>query len=232
VNRTQLAELAAAAGAAAGGGAALAACGGVEYESVAAGGGGGYGSVAAGSGVEYGSVAAGGGVEYRGAGAADCDGMRSFLAGLSLRTRFLRFFAPASPPSPAVLRGMCGGGRTTDALVATHDGVIVAHGMAADSVSPEGCLVSDVGVVVTDGWQNRGIGAQILDLLVARATARSVSVLVMDVLPENKRMLGMISRRWPGVGYRFSGGSVSARVYLPGVPAAKGACGGADLRAA
>jgi GNAT superfamily N-acetyltransferase len=240
VNRTQLAGLAAAAGAAVEGGAAPTAAGtggGVEYGSVAAGGVE-YGSAGTG-GVEYGSVASGGvqyrgvgEVEYRGVGAADCDGMRSFLAGLSPRTRFLRFFAPASPPSPAVLRGMCGGGRTTDALVATHDGVIVGHAMAADSVSPEGCLVSDVGVVVADGWQNRGIGAQILDLLVARAMGRGASVLVMDVLPENKRMLGMISRRWADAGYRFSGGSVTARVYLPGVAAAKGACGGADLRAA
>jgi GNAT superfamily N-acetyltransferase len=175
---------------------------------------------------------AAGPVEYRSVVAADCDAMLSFLTGLSLRTRFLRFFAPASPPSPAVLRGMCGGGRTTDAIVATHDGVIVGHAMAADSLSPEGCLVSDIGVVVADRWQNLGIGSQVLDRVVARATARGVSVLVMDVLPENKQMLAMISRRWAGVGYRFAGDAVTARVYLPGVPAAKGACGGADLRAA
>jgi ribosomal protein S18 acetylase RimI-like enzyme len=173
-----------------------------------------------------------GAVEYRGVAAADCDAMLSFLTGLSLRTRFLRFFAPASPPSPAVLRGMCGGGRTTDAIVATHDGVIVGHGMAADSRSPEGCLVSDIGVVVADRWQSQGIGSQVLDQVVARAMARGVSVLVMDVLPENKQMLAMISRRWADAGYRFAGGAVTARVYLPGVPRAKGACGGAALRAA
>lgn len=174
----------------------------------------------------------GGGVAYREVVAADCDAMFSFLAGLSLRTRFLRFFAPASPPSPAVLRAMCGGGRTTDAIVATHGGVVVAHGMAADSVSPEGCLVSDIGVVVADGWQNQGVGSRILDQVVARAMARGVSVLVMDVLPENKQMLAMISRRWAGAGYRFAGDAVTVRVYLPGVPTAKGACGGGDLRAA
>ena len=178
------------------------------------------------------NAAAGGTVEYRRVAPADCDAIRSFLSGLSLRTRFLRFFAPASPPSPAVLRAMCGGGRTTEAFVATHDGVIVGHAMAADSISPEGCLVSDLGVVVADGWQNQGIGSQMLDLLVARATARGVSVLVMDVLPENKQMLGMISRRWADAGYQFSGGSVLARVYLAGVQGAKGGCGGADLRAA
>ena len=174
----------------------------------------------------------GGAVEYRSVVAADCDAMLSFLTGLSLRTRFLRFFAPASPPSPAVLRGMCGGGRTTDALVATHDGAIVGHGMAADSLSPEGCLVSDIGVVVADRWQSQGIGSRVLDRVVARAAARGVSVLVMDVLPENKQMLAMISRRWADAGYRFGADSVTVRVYLPGVPGAKGACGGADLRAA
>jgi GNAT superfamily N-acetyltransferase len=174
----------------------------------------------------------GAGVEYRTVAAADRDAMLSFLAGLSLRTRFLRFFTPASPPSPAVLRGMCGGGLTTDALVATDGEEIVGHGMAADSLSPEGCLVSDIGVVVADGWQNHGIGSRILDQVVARAAARGVSVLVMDVLPENKQMLAMIARRWAGAGYRFGGDAVTARVYLPGVPRAKGACGGADLRAA
>ena len=174
----------------------------------------------------------GGRVEYRTAAAADRDAMLSFLTGLSLRTRFLRFFSPASPPSPAVLRGMCGGGLTTDALIATDGAAIVGHGMAADSRSPEGCLVSDIGVVVADRWQNRGLGSQILDQVVARAVARGVSVLVMDVLPENKQMLAMIARRWADAGYRFGGDAVTARVYLPGVAGAKGACGGADLRAA
>jgi GNAT superfamily N-acetyltransferase len=178
------------------------------------------------------TVRPGSAIEYRSAAAADCDAIRSFLTGLSLRTRFLRFFTPASPPSSTVLRWMCGGGRTTDVLVATRDRVIVGHAMAADSLSPEGCLVSDIGVVVADRWQNQGVGSQILDRLVARAMARGVSVLVMDVLPENKQMLGMISRRWADAGYRFSAGSVIARVYLPGVPGAKGACGGTDLRAA
>jgi GNAT superfamily N-acetyltransferase len=178
------------------------------------------------------AVRAGGAVAYRTVAAADCDAMLTFLTGLSLRTRFLRFFSPAVPPSSAVQRGMCGGGLTTDALIAMDDGAIVGHGMAADSLSPEGCLVSDIGVVVADRWQNHGIGSQILDRLVARATARGVNVLVMDVLPENKQMLAMISRRWADAGYRFGGDSVTARAYLAGAPGAKGACGGADLRAA
>jgi GNAT superfamily N-acetyltransferase len=174
-----------------------------------------------------------GGVQYRGAGVTDCEAIRSFVTGLSLRTRFLRFFTPASPPSSAVLRGMCGAGRATDALVGTHDGVIVAHAMAADSVSPSGCRMADIGLVVADAWQSRGVGSEILGLLVARAAARGVSVLVMDVLPENRRMLAMISRQWADAAYEFGADSVTARVYLPdAAAAAKGTCGGAALRAA
>ena len=104
--------------------------------------------------------------------------------------------------------------------------------MAADSLGPEAAWSATSALVVADRWQNRGIGSELLDRLVARATARGVSVLVMDVLPENKQMLAMISRRWADAGYRFGADSVTVRVCLPGVPGAKGACGGAAVRAA
>jgi GNAT superfamily N-acetyltransferase len=171
-------------------------------------------------------------VQYRSAAAADREAIRWFVAGLSLRTRFLRFFTPASPLSSAVLQGMCGAGGTTDALVATDDGVIVGHAMAADSVSPDGCRVTDIGVVIADNWQSRGVGSVIMSRLVARAAARGVSVLVMDVLPENRPMLTMISRRWADAQYEFGADSVAVRVHLSDAPAAEGTCRGGDPRAA
>jgi GNAT superfamily N-acetyltransferase len=170
------------------------------------------------------------GVGYRAAGAADCAAIASFVAALSPRTRLLRFFTPASPPSSAVLRAMCGTGGA-DVLLATYRGAVVAHAMAADGVSPGGCPVTDIGLVVADGWQDLGIGSEILSRLVARAAARGVRVLVMDVMAENQRMLAMISRRWADAAYDFGAGSVTARVWLPGA-AADGACGGTALRAA
>ncbi len=174
----------------------------------------------------------GGTVLYRGAVAADREAIRSFVIGLSLRTRFLRFFTPASPPSSAVLRGMSGAIPGTDALVATCNGVIVGHAMAADVAGPDGGPVTDIGLVVADRWQNRGVGSEILRRLVERAAARGVRVLVMDVLPENRPMLAMISRRWADAAYEFGADSVTVRVYLPGAPAAKGHPGGAAFRAA
>jgi ribosomal protein S18 acetylase RimI-like enzyme len=179
-----------------------------------------------------GTVGSGGAVEYRGATAADCEAIRWFVAGLSLRARFLRFFTPASPLSSAVLRAMCGAAGTSDALLATHDGEIVGHAMAADSVTPDGSRATDIGMVIADRWQRHGIGSVIMNCLVARAAARGVSVLVMDVLPENQPMLAMIASRWADAQYTFGADSVTVRVQLPEAAAAKGACRAAALSAA
>jgi GNAT superfamily N-acetyltransferase len=164
----------------------------------------------------------GGAIEIRGASAADCEAIRSFVTGLSVRARFLRFFSPVAPPSSAVLRRMCGVSPDTDVLVATQSGAVVGHAMAVDATDPDGRRVADIGLVVTDRWQNHGIGSRMLGQVIARAADRGVSGLVMEVLPENRQMLAMITSRWGDAGYEFGGGSVTVRVSLPGAPAATG----------
>jgi GNAT superfamily N-acetyltransferase len=167
-----------------------------------------------------------GGVEIRAAAAEDCEAIKSFVAGLSLRARLMRFFTPASPPSSAVLRRMCGTGPTSDVLVATEDGAVIGHAMAVDGVGPDGGPTTDLGLVVADRWQNNGLGSELFRRLTERAAARGVRAAVMDVLPENGRMLAMISRRWADAGYEFSAGSVVVRVPLA-APAEAGG-GGRD----
>lgn len=174
----------------------------------------------------------GGTIEIRAASASDCEAIKSFVMGLSLRARFLRFFSPAAPPSPAVLRKMCGVNRDTDVLVATESGVIVGHAMAVDVTAPDGHPVADIGLVVGDGWQNRGIGSEMLSRVIARAAARGVSGLVMEVLPENRQMLTIIARRWADARYEFGGGSVTVRVPLPGAPGGPEGKGGRHRTAA
>ena len=172
-------------------------------------------------------------MQIRAASAADCEAIKSFVAGLSLRARFLRFFTAASPPTPAVLRGLCGGGRTTDVLVATAGGAVIGHAMAADSTGPDGGRVTDIGLVVTDRWQHRGVGSDLFGRVIARAAARGVRGLEMDVLPENRPMLAMISRQWADASYEYGGGSVTVRVPLAsGAPAPEGGGRGAAFRAA
>ena len=172
-----------------------------------------------------------GGVQVRAAAAGDCEGIRSLIAGLSPRTQYLRFFAPVSP-SPAILRQMCAPRGRIDVLVATDSGVIVGHAMAADIVEPDGRTAADVGLVVADRWQGRGVGSLLFEWLIARAAARGVSALAMDVLQENQRMLAMISRRWAGAGYEYAASAVTVRVRLPHRPEASRGRGEAASRAA
>lgn len=149
-----------------------------------------------------------------------------FFAALPLQTRYQRFFAPVRP-TPALLRVLSGGGANVDAMVAVRDGVIIGHGMAADRPGTEGSrrpgapqdphelAVTDIGVVVADTWQGRGVGSALVHVLVIRAQARGVTSLTMDVLHANRRALSMIRRRWPAAEIDHSREHATIHVRLP-----------------
>lgn len=156
------------------------------------------------------------GVQLRPVTPDDHEAIRSFVAGLSLRSAFLRFFAAVSPPSPALLRRMCGAGNDADILLATYRGVVVGHAMASDRAGPGESLATEIGLVVADRWQNRGLGSAMFATLARRAARRGVGTLVMDVLPENGRMLATIERRCGPARFEVTPDAVTVRVPLPG----------------
>src|ERR1700730_7970723 len=130
--------------------------------------------------------------------------LSDFFAALSVETRYRRFFAPVRP--------------TVDAIVAVADGVIVGHAMAADlpeRICPDASRVTDVGVVVADAWQRRGVGAALMRALIARAQARGVTALAMDVLPGNRRVLAMILGHWPDADVGHSPDGIDIQISLP-----------------
>jgi acetyltransferase len=126
----------------------------------------------------------------------DAGSIREFVCALSPQSQYLRFFASVAPPSSGLLRVLCGGTGADILLVTDGSGAVVAHGMAADTAVPSG-LASNIGLVVTDTRQQQGLGTLLLSTLIGRASRRGVSSLVLDVLPSNDRMLGIIGRRWP-----------------------------------
>jgi acetyltransferase len=147
-------------------------------------------------------------------GPQDCAEIAGFITGLSERTRFLRFFAGVAPTS-AVLRGLCGADGRAHVLIATdRSGAIIGHAMAVDATAGDGARTSDVGLVVTDRWQRRGVGSALLAALVAGAAARGVGTLIMDVLPENASMLAIIERRWPEASRGFAPDFITFRADL------------------
>jgi GNAT superfamily N-acetyltransferase len=153
-------------------------------------------------------------IRIRQAGHADHGALRDFLTGLSVQTRYLRFFAGAMPTSPAMLRILAGDRPGSDALVAIRDGAIIGHAMAVDTTAPCGDPVAEVGVVVADAWQGQGVGTGLMRTVAARAAARGATGLVMEVMAENRRMLGMIAHRWPGARHDQSGAYVRVQARL------------------
>ncbi len=146
--------------------------------------------------------------------AADLGALSDFFAGLSPQTRYLRFFAPVTP-GPELLRRMSGGDGRTDTVVAVRGGVIIGHAMATDLAGPRGAHACDVGVVVADAWQSRGVGSALMRALITGARARGVTSLIMDVLPGNRRMFAMIAGHWPAARTERSADFVTFRIQLP-----------------
>ena len=160
---------------------------------------------------------------------ADREALGEFLAGLSARARYLRFFSGAPSASQAMLRILAGGGAHTDVLVATGDGVIIGHAMAADRTGTGGTRLTEIGVVVADAYRGQGVGSALVRQLVARAQIRGAIAVVMEVLAENRQVLTMISDHWPAASQERSGAylTISARIQ-PEVPSWPGPGPGAE----
>jgi len=180
----------------------------------------------AGSVMEQTSPGPGAGFTVRRAGVADLPALGDFFGGLSVQSRYLRFFAPVRP-SPALLRLLCGEPGDVDAVVAVRDGVIIGHAMAADAApvpDPRGAEAArdcrtppakDIGIAVADAWQGQGVGAALMRALIIAVQARGVNTLAMDVLGGNRKVLTMISAHWLATRVAHSRDCITVQVQLP-----------------
>ena len=160
---------------------------------------------------------------------SDHEPIREFLACLSPRARYLRFFSGAPPTSGAMLRILAGGAAHTDVLMATADGVIIGHAMAGDRTGRGGTRLTEIGVVVADAYRGRGVGSTLVRQLVAQAQIRGVTAVVMEVLAENRQVLTMISDHWPVASEERSGAYITINARLqPEVPSWPGPEPGAE----
>jgi GNAT superfamily N-acetyltransferase len=151
----------------------------------------------------------------------DAARISDFVCCLSPEARYLRFFASVAPPSSSLLRALSGGTGADVLRVTDGAGTVIAHGMAADA-SPGNRLASNIGLAVTDRWQGRGLGGLLLSTLVGRAARRGVCSLVLDVLPDNRKMLGIISRRWPDARWERTPDALTIRPAITPWQAADG----------
>jgi ribosomal protein S18 acetylase RimI-like enzyme len=149
------------------------------------------------------------GVEIRPAWPDDAPRVTQFVLALSPETRTLRFFTGITRPSSSLLRAMTVRDDRRDVLLAVHEETVLGHAMShLDGGSVE------IAVVVDDEWQGRGIGGRLVRTLLARAAARGATSVGMDVMGDNRRVLGMVRRMWPDATMKVEGGSVEIKAAV------------------
>ena len=121
----------------------------------------------------------------RPASAQDEPALRSFLAGLCLEARRLRFFTGAADIGKAAHWAAAADTDRYGLLAHDEQGVLVAHAayIQLDEKSAE------VAVEVADHLHGRGLGTILVERLAAVAEERGITHFVAEVLHQNREML-------------------------------------------
>ena len=142
----------------------------------------------------------------RAASLEDGDLLRAMFSRLSAQTVYRRFHAPY-PRVPGWALGLFLNvdHRYRESLVAVVEGEVVGHAMYARSSGGRG--EAEIGIVIEDAWQSKGIGKLLLSRLAAEAQRRGVAAFTGEVLGENRRALGFFSDAFPAPRLTASGGA-------------------------
>jgi GNAT superfamily N-acetyltransferase len=157
-------------------------------------------------------------VLLRAAGPDDTRLLAGLLAELSPASSFHRFLAGVGVPNPALVRGLLRVEPGRGALLAVAGGT--AQGHACWSVTPD--RVADVGVLVADAAQDRGIGTALFLAAVDAARVAGADALHLDVHPENRRLVAALRRRLGKGAFAWGQGLLTVDVPLQAVPLAWG----------
>jgi GNAT superfamily N-acetyltransferase len=151
---------------------------------------------------------------------SDRAALEDAAAKLSPTTRYLRFAAPKPRLTKADLDSLLDvDHHAREALLAydraTGDGVAVARYVGVRGEPG----VAEVAVTVTDAWQGRGVGTELVALLIDRARTEGLTQLRAVTLSENHRAQLML-RRGGFVPRAMSGSLVEYDLDLVGAAAA------------
>ncbi|HEX6797138.1 MAG TPA: GNAT family protein [Ktedonobacterales bacterium] len=139
-------------------------------------------------------LADGAAVRLRTAEPADGARLRRMFFGLSERTRYFYFMAGVPPIEKFAERVAVLGaadGESAYALIAEAEDCVI--GVARFDRAADG-TTAEIGILLSDAWQSRGLGRHVLDRLADEARERAVCVFSGHVLWENTRMLRLARR--------------------------------------
>ena len=119
--------------------------------------------------------------------AADVPRLRAFLASLSERSRWFRFFSAGVDLDDAARRAAVPGEGLSLLGLRGAEGTVVGHGTYIRSAPGR----AEVAFAVADGWHGHGIATVLLAHLAHAAAGEGLETFSATVLSENRRMLGV-----------------------------------------
>jgi GNAT superfamily N-acetyltransferase len=131
----------------------------------------------------------------------------------TLATRIARFHAPVRHIPASYLKA---------ALDDPAASVMAQHGSSGEAVALASLIraasgdSAELGVLVEDAWQRRGIGRRVVTRLIAAAPARGITAVEASVLAENAKIADLL-RQVPGdFSLTINGPAVRIRILLRG----------------
>jgi acetyltransferase len=138
----------------------------------------------------------------------DREAFQDFVRSLSPDARTNRFLAPVKELAPAMLEAMTQPDQARHvAFVATEGGRIIGE---ARYVALAGNGRAEFAVAVADQWQRQGIGARLLEALIAAARSTGLHALEGEVLRTNTAMMSFARR----IGFGFKSCAGDARLVV------------------
>jgi RimJ/RimL family protein N-acetyltransferase len=151
-------------------------------------------------------------VRIRELGPGDGDVVDTVFAGLSPRSRYLRFQAHLTELSPSTRRGLTAlDGRTHVALAAFRKGRPIGIVRIIDL----GGGRAELAVEVVDRWQGCGVGTQLLRAARERAADLGYRELVGELLVANAAVQAVLRRVFGGVRVRRTGSELTITLPIP-----------------
>jgi RimJ/RimL family protein N-acetyltransferase len=157
-------------------------------------------------------------VSIRRAVGSDADSLRRFLAGLSARTAYNRFFTGLGTMPDRLLRWLLGQAGDQEVVLAVHGGEIVGHCMYTALPHRKG--VAELAIVVADAWQRHGLGPRLAQALLAAARRHGIREIGFTVLADNRPANRLALRSWPQARPEIDHGVYEYLVLLEDVLAA------------
>ncbi len=156
------------------------------------------------------------GLEIRAIAPEDKAGMLEAFDRLSDASRYRRFLAPHGRLSSDEVRYLTEvDHHDHEALVAVEPVSQRGAGVARFVRSAEDPSLAEIAVAVTDDWQGRGVGSQLVAALVDRARTEGIHSFSALVLAENDQMLRLLAELGEVRVLRREHGSVELIVELP-----------------